>query len=193
LILTEGHVTAEPNCVEAVILHFRQHPESSGSFFRSLHDNQTDVARMEQAFYEKMYPHWKDRQHSGRMLIRGFAIKRKIFEQVGPLKPELKHFAPPEFAARCYVEGITFDEIPQAAITHSNTRSITECHEHVVEQTWCEFEFREQTEDTYQESFFGHCDHWAHRDSFPSTGARVFLRAWLEAAFQQGNSLRLRA
>lgn len=50
IILTEGHVAAEPTCIEAVFGHFEANPESAGWFFRWLHDNQTEVARMEEAF-----------------------------------------------------------------------------------------------------------------------------------------------
>ncbi len=50
IILTEGHVAAEPTCIEAVFGHFEANPESAGCFFRWLHDNQTEVARMEEAF-----------------------------------------------------------------------------------------------------------------------------------------------
>lgn len=108
------------------------------------------------------------------------------------LKPEVKHFAPPEFAARCFSHGLTFDEIAGAVITHSNTRTMRECHDHVIEESWCEFEFRERGDDAREETSFGHCDEWANRDCVRPQVARMFLDGHLAVCRKTNISLRWR-
>lgn len=186
LIFTEGHVSAERRCVEATVRYLTEHPDADGVFFKSKHDNKTVTAKMEERVYERTVRSWLQPRHTERAQVRGFALRRDVYDKIGPFRPELAHFSPSEFAARLYDHGYSIDTCFDAEIVHTNTQSLDECHEHVIDYAQGECRFRASTDPTYCESRFGHLDDWANQNRFRPEQARRFLWAALVTLCRRG-------
>jgi hypothetical protein len=178
LLITENHVDAHPHCVGEVIEHFKNHPRSVAVFLRSQHLNPTDIARMEAAHHGRTMPLWGER-HTARVTLRGFAIRRRVYDEIGGLREDLDLFAPDELGARLYASGYSIEPLSSAVIAHVNTALIDKVHFHVRRFTRGENQYRSEADPAFFEEAFGHVRGWENRHLYDrERSSRLAVGLW---------------
>ena len=163
IFFSEAHVLGAPDCLEQVVRALlatgdvrRWHAEVWGS-----RGTRLDAARSgssSECLGLRLAPdHWS------RLFLRGSAVSRQAFQDVGGLNPEYGLFAEPDLAARLHAGGYRLGYAPDALVRHLNTSNTAELREAIHSYISGECAYRLEHPDGEGDAYFGTPDWWLRR------------------------------
>ncbi len=153
LFFSEDHCLADPGCLSAVS-EFMQDESMDGATVRWRHINRTVVARMEQLVNELDARTWNQPEHWNKVRIRGFALKRRVYNRVGGIEAEYGGFAEAILAARLHAGGYRLGFIDKAGVQHINTFTLDELFKSAWDYSLNESRFCAQNDPYFCERYF---------------------------------------
>lgn len=174
LFFTESHCIAEPECLEALADYFATHDvEAAGCTSDALPGNR--FSDMEQRLYEEdLHERSQDGQWK-KVTIRGFAVRRDIYLELGGLEPRYGHFAEPVLGAKLAERGCRVGFVPGAIVHHRNKDSSQDLSPSLVEYGIDECRYRLEAPSEFRDRYFGWLHDWSEREAWrPASGRLAF-------------------
>ncbi len=185
LLFTEPHCIAEPTFIEELLAHLERTGEV-GAVARTVGMNENALARGEEALYEEGFSVWSQPGHWCKVILRGIAIDRRVFLEIGGFDTAYGRFAEFSLGAKLHASGKRLGYAPGAAVRHAYTTTFAMLEPHIVEFLAGEIAYRHDHPAEYCERYFGTPREWAERRVISKEGARaawgVALRALLRPA-----------
>ncbi len=177
LFWTELHCIARPDCIAEVVTFMRTHGELAGGYLANDRLNRNDLARMEEFLYTETHKIWGREDHWDKVRFHGFAIRNRIYRQIGGLEPDYALFCTPVLGARLHSAGHRLGMIPTAWVTHINNAELVSHHSNVANYVLGECAFRESHDPDYCERYLGHAHEWANRYRYVEGNGRALARS----------------
>lgn len=123
LFFTEDHCVADPECLEATA-KFLEDEAYAGATVCWGNINHTAVSRMEQLVNEVDARTWFEADRWNKVRIRGFALRRSVYRELGGFQAEYGEFAEALLAAQLHNQGHRIGFVSAAGIRHVNIFSL---------------------------------------------------------------------
>jgi predicted dehydrogenase len=181
LLFTEPHCTAEPQCLAELARYLASTP-CEGACLRSLPGHDARMARLERRLFEEGFATWSRPGDWRKVIMRGFVLRRDVYEEVGGFEHRFDRFAEWALAATLHSRGIVLGYAAGAAVRHFDTTSFAEVFPSVVSFTHGECAYRAEQPGERCDRYFGAPPEWLDRRRHRRDVAR-------EAARSAGRSL----
>src|SRR5689334_1939346 len=157
LLFTEAHTVAEPDCLSSLLDYLSANQtQYAGACIRSFGDgNENPVALCEQRWYADGFREWSRPGDWRKVTIRGFAIRRDAYLDVGGFEHRFGCFAETALAARLADRGYTLGCAADAAVKHYDATRLAPLLRYVREYREGEFAYRATKRPEYGERWFG--------------------------------------
>src|SRR5262249_5224890 len=135
LLFTEGHCVAAPNCLAELLAYLNAYQaQFAGACLRSTTDgNPHLLARIEERSYDEGFTQWSAEGDWRKVIIRGFAIRRDIYLEVGGFRSEFGCFAEVELAVALHARGYRLGYAEAASIKHYNASNLQDILKYIRE------------------------------------------------------------
>jgi hypothetical protein len=153
LFFTEDHCIADPECLEAAA-RFLEDEAYAGATVRWGHINHTVVARMEQLLNEIDARTWFEADHWNNVRIRGFALRRSVYRELGGFQAEYGEFAEALLAAQLHAQGHRIGFVTEAGVIHVNTHTLDEIRNDAQQYTWGECAYCTTHDEDFCDRYF---------------------------------------
>jgi predicted dehydrogenase len=117
LFLSEPHCEATPECVRE-ILRFFESSEAAGFCTSCIDGYASPWGKMEGLYYRMGFEEWRQSGHWAKMIMRGFGIRRRVYQQVGGFRLRYGRFSEWLLAADLHRMGLYLDYAPGVEIVH---------------------------------------------------------------------------
>jgi GT2 family glycosyltransferase len=157
ILFTEGHTVAEPDCLSELLAYLNDNDaRCAGACIRSLSDGSTDpIAKCERRWYAEGFEEWSREGDWRKVTIRGFAIRRDIYLEVGGFEHRFGCFAETALAATLADRGYRLGYAPAAAVKHYDATELRQLTDYVREYREGELAYRATRPREYCERYFG--------------------------------------
>ncbi len=157
ILFTEGHTVAEPDCLSALLAYLNDNDATyAGACIRSLSDGSSDpIAKCERRWYAEGFEEWSTEGDWRKVTIRGFAIRRDIYLEVGGFEHGFGCFAETALAATLADRGYRLGYAPSAAVKHYDATELRQLTDYVREYREGEIAYRTTRTREYCERYFG--------------------------------------
>jgi hypothetical protein len=182
LVMTEGHCIAQPGCLDQVMRWIETDPDDQIGNFEFTHFSSKTVNQLVGRWYEKTVAQWRTPPDWERAISRGFAIRKSLLDEVGPLQPAFAAFSPHAQSALLHSRGIKVVNVPGAAVLHLDEGSMAEFYDSTERYMRGEFIARSQIDPVFMERYFGAPDLWINRARLERGTALAMMRALIIAA-----------
>jgi hypothetical protein len=182
LLFVEAHGLPERDTLSKLAGWIAANPDGQACNFgiRSLGGHH--LAGLMQRWFTEVHNVWADSSTWRRFHRTAFAIRRDVFEDVGPFEPEYGQFAPPLLAARMDREGFIISALPRSNIFHDDSPQISEHHNDTADYVRGEMEARHVSDPGFFESYFGPAPFQGPGMILSARHARSMVRGLLAAA-----------
>lgn len=180
LVFTENHCMAGGDCLARLAEWFDANPEADGALLNAVSAKLNAFAHMEELTFEEKFKDWSNPEHWHKALLRGFALRRAVFDDAGGFDARHHLFADVLMSSKLREKGRRIGFADKATIVHLNTTSFPELFEHISEYAAGEILFRAEHDAAYCEKYFGHAEEWSRR-----LAMRPDVAAELHAALAQ--------
>jgi hypothetical protein len=182
LLFTEAHCVAEPDCLAELAAYLQTHAaQFAGACIRTTSDGSSQpLARLEERWYRDGFAAWSRDGDWRKVMIRGTAVRRDAYEQVGGFKSELGCFGEILLAAELDASGYRLGYAPAAAVKHYNSTSLHEVLGYVREYREGEVAYQSRCPDEQFEAYFGGTATW---DEAGAAERKLALRCALASLF----------
>jgi hypothetical protein len=162
LLFTEAHCVAEPDCLAELLAYLQTHEaQFAGACIRSKSDGSSHpLCRLEERWYRDGFAAWSREGDWRKVTIRGTAVRRDAYEQVGGFKSEFGCFGEILLAAELDASGYRLGYAPAAAVKHYNSTSLHEVLAYIREYRAGEVAYQSQCSDEQSEAYFGGTHTW---------------------------------
>jgi hypothetical protein len=182
LVMTEGHCIAQPGSLDGVVRWIEANPKAEIGNFELAHLNNTTVNNLVARWYDKTVAQWRTPANWEHAISGGFAIRKSLLDEAGPLVPAFEAFSPHFQSARLHSRGVKVANVPGAAVIHLNERRMTEFYDSTERYAHGEFIARSQIDPAFMECYFGAPYLWINRARLERGTARAMMRALVIAA-----------
>jgi Glycosyltransferase like family 2 len=186
LLFTEAHCVAEPHCLNELIAYLQQHEgRYVGACIRSTTDHSANrLAGLEERWYRDGFADWSREGDWRKVTIRGTAVRRDVYENVGGFRSEFGCFAEILLAAELDANGYRLGYAPSAAIKHYNSHLLGEVLGYVREYREGEAAFRSREDAAQFSDYFGWSRDWDDSSAADRRLARACAGQSLKHALQ---------
>ena len=122
IFMTEGHCVAEPWAAEETIRLF-QDPEVAAVNGSATHIEPTTMARQQTLLEKEWLAAWP-RGHWQTISLRAFAIRRRVYHQLGGFRPEHRRFCANALVIDLDRLGLRLAPTPRPVVRHVNSLTI---------------------------------------------------------------------
>jgi hypothetical protein len=172
LLFTEAHTVAEPDCLASVLDYLSEHPGYAGACVRSIADESPNpISKCERRWYADGFAEWSREGDWRKVTIRGFAITRDAYLEVGGFEYPFGPFAETALAAKLDHRGYRLGYAPGAGVKHFDATDLDELLTYVRDYRTGEVAYRVTRSREYCERYFG--------GPTPQLDRRDRLKAWL--------------
>lgn len=173
LLFTEAHTVAEPTCLASLLEYLSEHQAAcAGACIRSTDGGSSSpIAICERRWYSDGFDEWSRDGDWRKVTIRGFAIRREAYLDVGGFEHRFGCFAETAMAATLADHGLRLGYAPAAAVKHYDATHMSELLSYIREYREGELAYRATHPSDYCERYFGVLP--------PGLGRRDRIRAWL--------------
>jgi predicted dehydrogenase len=176
LLFTEPHCEAEPECLAELARYLAATP-CAGACLRSVPGHDGRRARLERRQFEEGFAAWSRPGDWRKVIMRGFVLRRDVYEDVGGFEHRFDRFAEWALAATLHSRGLVLGYAPGAAVKHFDTTSFAELFPSVVSFTQGECAYRAERPGPYCDDYFGAAAEWVDRRRHRRDVAREALRS----------------
>jgi cellulose synthase/poly-beta-1,6-N-acetylglucosamine synthase-like glycosyltransferase len=157
ILFTEAHTVAEPDCLSSLLRYLSADGSGyAGACIRSFSDGSDNpVARCEQRWYADGFREWSREGDWRKVTIRGFAIRRDAYLDVGGFEHRFGCFAETALAARLAEGGYRLGCAEDAAVKHYDATDLAPLLRYVREYREGELAYRETKRPEYGDHWFG--------------------------------------
>jgi GT2 family glycosyltransferase len=157
LLFTEAHTVAEPNCLSSLLDYLSEHESTyAGTCISSLSDgSRNPIAKCERRWYADGFAEWSREGDWRKVTIRGFAIRRDVYLDVGGFEHRFGCFAETALAATLVDRGHRLGCAAEAAVKHYDATDLHELLSYVREYREGELAYRATRSPEYCERYFG--------------------------------------
>jgi hypothetical protein len=127
-LLTESHCLAAWGAASAIVRFFAEN-RAEAAWIRTASIASSPLARMEERLVEEDRANRTDPDDWRHVSLRGFALRRSLFLEVGGLPVEFGRFAESVLATRIQRTGRRLEEIPGDLIRHGNCDHVADLSE----------------------------------------------------------------
>jgi len=174
LLFTELHCVARPGCLRAVDAYFAAH-EMQGACLHSESGCLTPFAQAESIKFEQYFEEWSKPGDWRKVLVRGFAVKKSAYLEVGGFEPNTAYFGDFALSAALHANGMRLGYIPDAIVLHYYSNGFADFAPPVEARTVEECEFRLSHDPEYCHEYFDTPLDWLWRETTrPQTARRLF-------------------
>ena len=179
LFFTEGHCELGPDTVGELIAFFDQ-GEHDAACVSATGRSASTFARMEQRVFDEYFQAWREPGDWRKVLFRGFAILRRVYQDAGGFESRYGLFADRALAATLHARDYRTGWVERATIVHGNVRRYRELRESIAGYVAGELAYRQTHDAGYCARYFGEPAEWAEwRDRGPE---EVRLALWAVAS-----------
>ncbi|MGE3806733.1 MAG: glycosyltransferase family 2 protein [Gemmataceae bacterium] len=175
---TESHCLAHPRCLEEIMKYLARHEVDAASV-ASYDGCVNSFARVEARRFNELKEVWDRPDDWRKIMIRGFAIPRKLWQEMGGLDERFPKFCEWLLAARMHERGQRIGVADRARVTHFYNESFQDLFEfskkYATEECACRLELPED----FCRRYFGARAYWNDRESFRGEFARQIAVAAL--------------
>jgi hypothetical protein len=157
LVFTEAHTVAVPGCLSSLLTHLSANDSrQAGACMRTLSDGSDNpVAQCERRWYADGFEQWSREGDWRKVTIRGFALRRDVYLDVGGFEHRFGCFAETAMAATLAERGHRLGYAPAAAFKHYDATDIRPLLRYVREYREWEVIYRATRPREYCERYFG--------------------------------------
>lgn len=185
LLFVEGHGVPERDSLSALAAWIAVNPNGEACNFRITNLETHRIAKLMKRWFAETQINWTDSSTWRRLHRTAFAIRRDVFEGVGPFEPEYGQFAPPLLSARMHQRGLTVSALPTSGVIHDDSREISMHHDDTADYVRGELEARANSDIVFFESYFGPPPTQGPDMILSARHARGMLRAIVVAALHR--------
>ena len=191
LLFVEAHGLPERDSLSQLAAWIAANPDGQACNFRIRNLEGHHLAGLMQRWFTEVHNVWADSSTWRRFHRTAFAIRRDVFEDVGPFEPEYGQFAPPLLAARMDREGFIISALPISNIFHDDSPQISDHHNDTADYVRGEMEARHVSDPGFFEKYFGPAPFQGPGMILSARHARSMVRSLLAAALHRpGEALR---
>jgi hypothetical protein len=192
LLFVEGHGMPERDSLSALVAWIAANRNGEACNFRIKNFETHRIARLMKRWFAETQDNWTAPSTWRRLHRTACAIRRDVFEHVGPFEPEYGQFAPPLLSARMHQRGITISAVPTSGIMHDDSPEISVHHDDTADYVRGELEARANNDTVFFEKYFGPSPSQGPDMILPARHARAMLRALLVSTLHRpGKSVQL--
>ena len=174
LLFTELHCVARPGCLKAIADYFSTH-EMEGACLKSEPGCLTPFARAESIKFEEFFEEWSKPGDWRKVLVRGFAVKKRAYLDVGGFEPDTAYFGDFALSAAFDANSMRLGYIPNATVLHYYSNGFADFAPPVKTRTQEECEFRLSHDPDYCHKYFDTPLDWLWRETTrPKIARRLF-------------------
>ena len=186
LVFTEPHATAEPDCL-AELADYLGRTACEGACLRSVAgDNRTTFAHLEERMFQEGFAEWSRPGDWRKVILRGFVVRRDVYQAVGGFEYRYERFAEWALAATLHARGVVLGYASGAAVKHSDSPGFRELFPPVANFTTGECAYRADHPAEYCERYFGSPPEWLGRRRLRRDVARTTVRLAWQALWREG-------
>src|SRR5581483_11542966 len=140
----------------------------------------TPFAQAESIKFEQHFEEWSKPDDWRKVLVRGFAVKKSAYFEVGGFEPDTAYFGDFVLSAAFHANGMRLGYIPDAVVLHYYSNGFADFAPPVEARTQEECEFRLSHDPDYCHEYFDTPLDWLWRETTrPQTARQVFcFRRW---------------
>jgi hypothetical protein len=125
LLFTESHAVPLATTAEKLLCHFGRTGVETATL-RSTHLPRPGLAALEEALGDRVRHERPPERWWAGVSLRGLAVSRSLFHELGGFRTELERFAETALAIEMDRRGLRADEVPDAVVQHGDCRSVRE-------------------------------------------------------------------
>lgn len=183
LLMTEGHCIAERGAAEEVICLFEDSNVAAINM-RSSHLEPTIIARQQSLLEEKWISEWPP-GHWRTISLRGFAVRRGIYERLGGFQPSYRRFCVNAFAIELDRQGLRLIPSRASLVRHGNAPTVTNVASSLRDSARGQIEWRarlrKEKPPDLGDRYLGGLDFWSRRGDLESKTARALAGSLLRS------------
>ena len=162
LLFTEGHCLADRDCLSEMVRHLTE-TRSVGAMCGSENICETPLARMEARMSDALKPANLDPSFWAKFFLRGTAVSRDVYLQLGGLAWRYGRFCEVDFALRLHLAGYRLGYVPSAVVHHATMNAVSEIRETLHEYAQGEIAYRHEHPLGEGNAYFGEPGWWRDR------------------------------
>jgi hypothetical protein len=132
-----------------------------------------------------MHTEWAADKSWRRLHRTGFALRRELFDSVGPFESEYGQFAAPLVSARVHERGVAIATLPGSSILHDDSTGMPAHHDDTADYARGEMDARAACDPVFFEKYFGPSPLQGPDMILSARHARSMLRGLVVAARQR--------
>ena len=163
VLFTEAHCVAEPDCLAKLLAYLdAHHNELAGACLTTLDDgNPHPIARIEARAYQEGFARWSQPGDWRKVTIRGTAVRRDAYLDVGGFDGGLGVFSEMALAAELDAAGHRLGHAAAARIRHYNSTAAADLLDYVAAFHDGEVRYRARVPAARFDAYFGWGAGWA--------------------------------
>jgi nucleotide-diphospho-sugar transferase len=185
LLFVEAHGLPERDSLATLAAWIAANPNGEACNFKIRSLGGHHITGLMQRWFAEVHKVWADTSTWRRLHRTAFAIRRDIFEDVGPFEPEYGQFAPPLLAARMDRRGLIISALPRSSILHDDSPEISDHHHDTADYARGEMEARHVSDPGFFEAYFGPAPFQGSDMILSARHARSMARGLLAAALHR--------
>lgn len=185
LVMTEGHCIAEANAA-AEILRLFEDPQVAAVNAGSTHIEPTIIARQQSLLEHEWNAFWPV-GHWQTISLRGFAIRRRVYQELGGFQPELRRFCANAFVIELERRRLRLAPTPSPIIRHCNSSTVWDVVVTLRDCARGQIAWRTKLQDQeapdIADRYIGGLDLWSRRGDLAPPTARMLGGSLIQSIF----------
>lgn len=185
LVMTEGHCIAEANAAAEIVRLFKD-PEVAAVNASSTHIEPTIIAR-QQSLLEREWNGFWPVGHWRTISLRGFAVRRRVHQDLGGFQPEHRRFCANAFAIELERRRLQLAPTPSPIIRHCNSPTLWDVVVTLRDCARGQIAWRTKLQDQeppdIADRYIGGLDLWSRRGDLAPPTARILSGSLLQSIF----------
>lgn len=185
LLFVEAHGWPESDALAALTAWIAANPDKRACNFRIRNPDDYRVARLMKRWFAQVQQGWAQPTTWQRLHRTAFALRRDVFDRVGPID-RFGQFGPPLLSARLHQRNIAIATLPHSGLLHEDSPDITVHIDDTADYVRGELSAREAADDAeFFENYFGPSPFHGSDPIVPARAALSLSRGLLTAAWRE--------
>ncbi|UVO31774.1 glycosyltransferase family 77 protein [Bradyrhizobium arachidis] len=185
LLFVEAHGRPESDALAALTAWIAANPDKRACNFQIRNPDDYRVARLMKRWFAQIQQGWVQPTTWRRLHRTAYALRRDVFDRVGPLD-RFGQFGPPLLSARLHQRNIAIATLPNSGLLHEDSPDITVHIDDTADYVRGELAARTAASDAeFFETYFGPSPFHGTNPIVPAGAALRLARGLLAAAWRQ--------
>ncbi len=183
ILMTEGHCIAERQAAEEVLRLFEDSNVAAINL-RSSHLEPTMIAKQQSLVENQWNADWPP-GHWRTISLRGFAVRRGVYERLGGFQPQYRRFCANAFVIELEARGLSLVPSHTSLVRHGNCPHIMDVASALRDSARGQIEWRarlqEEKPPDIADRYVGGLDFWSRRGDLAPETARILADSLLRS------------